>query len=241
MRLPKSHFIRAGVISGILLPAAILTAFAAHNRVNIREDDGWIATAIYPDVDGGSRVRSLARDLADDITKRDPHDFIVWAKEDVKSHGSPDSQYAYRSTPTVTENRSGLVSILWTNEWDIGGEHPTELYDACSVGIVHGAPKVLGLSDLFRHGVDVRSVAAKAIIARLQQDPDAVDVQNGRLTADTPGLVGQFYLGDSAVTFILSSDIAGRYAVDGAHLVKVPYASLAGIDPSGPLAPVLKH
>ena len=212
----------------------------ASGHVSIREDDGWIATAIYPDIDGDSGVEELARDRAADITKSDQHDFIVWAKGDVKANGKPDSQYAYDSTPTISVDRHDLISLVWTNDWDMGGEHPVQNYDVCSVGLVHGKPKVLTLSDLFTAKVDATSIAAQAVIAELQKDPDAIDVQQGKLTAKTPGLVGQFYVGETCLAFILSPSISGRFAINGDTIVKVPYTELTGLDVDGPLAPLLK-
>jgi hypothetical protein len=225
----------------VALVAGLATiALASRNHVSIREDTGWIATAIYPQVSGDSQVEEFARQRANDITAQDQHDFIVWAKKDVKSNGQPDSQYAYDSTPTISVNQNDLVSLSWSNEWDTGGEHPTELYDTCSVGLVHGKPQVLALGDLFRTGLDAKAVAATAMISELKQDPDATDVQEGRLSEKTPGLVGQFYIGQTAIAFILSTSITGRYAVDGATIVKVPFSALTSVlDVDGPLKPLL--
>lgn len=225
----------------IALAVATLStpAFAAQNHVLIREDTGWIATAVFPQIDGDSPLRQLARDRAAAITHKDQHDFIVWAKDDVKTNGSPDSQYSYQSTPTVTLMTPKVISILWTNESDIGGEHPNVAYDTLDVGLVHGKPKVLTLTDFFVPGVDANGIAARAIINTLMNDPDAIDVQEGRLNALTPGLVGKFTLGDTAITFVLSPDIAGRFAIDGVDKVKVKYTDLTDLDPSGPITALL--
>src|SRR3569833_1435084 len=115
-------------IATILLTSLLTTTADAANHVSIREDTGWIAIAIYPEITGSTKVDQLAREKAADITHKDQHDFIVWAKDDVKANGKPDSQYSYQSTPTITIDAPKLVSVLWTNESDIGGEHPTTTY-----------------------------------------------------------------------------------------------------------------
>lgn len=228
-------------IAVALTVLSAIPAIAGRNHINIREGDGWIATAHYPDVDGDSPVQSTARDEAVRITRNDQHEFVVWALGEVKSTGKAANNYEYVSTPTTSLDRKDLVSVFWYNEWDMGGEHPNYLYDACSIGLMRGRPAVLRLQDLFRPGVDATKSSAAAIIAVLKQDEDAADVQDGTLSAKTPGLVAQFYLGDTAITFILSPSIIGKYAVDGATTVKIPYKNLSGdLDHNGPLRQLLR-
>jgi hypothetical protein len=238
---------RAGETVRVLWPTCIVasllmltTAIVHADRPDIRDGKGWLASIVIPHIDGHSRVQEYARDKAISISQHGRWAFIAWAKAEVKQDPPHYSDYSYTSTPEITLNHSKLVSILWTDEWDMGGAHPNDEYETCSVGLVDRQPKVLALHDLFRPNVNAVATAAHAIIAELQKDPDATDVQEGHLTANTPGLVDKFYLGDTAITFILSNEIRGKYAVDGATFVKVPYATFgADLEPNGPLEPVL--
>ena len=230
---------RPFVVTAVAVFLLTSTTALGANHVSIKEDAGWIATAVFPEISRDTPVDQLARDRAAAITHKHQHDFIVWAKDEVKANGKPDSQFSYQSTPTVTLMSKKLVSLLWTNEADTGGEHPSIAYDTLDVGLVHGKPKELTLADLFKDGVDPVQTASHAIIQQLLKDPDTTDVQQGRLTELTPGLVGKFYLGDTAITFVLSPDIAARYAIDGIDMVKIPYAEMPGLDPYGPLKPII--
>lgn len=226
----------AVLVLGLSLPA---TAEIRH-ELNAKRADWWESKVAYPEYSAKGPAPKMLNQMVKEQAKSMHEEFLAMARRDmpeIKEMGSA-GEYWQEVDYTVGFSSSSLATMHWSIYNYTAGAHGSAWYEPVNIGWKEGKYQRLKLEDLFNDGVDSVSQIRMALLPLLMKTERPNNIKEGYSTDIDPGDYESFVITKKGLLYLFGHYAIGPYAV-GTFEVLVPYDDIIGLDPTGPLAPVL--
>lgn len=182
----------------------------------------WEAKVSYPIFPAAAPAGVVANREFHQRAKASFDAFMNQAVKGLKQLGKPTAPYSLTVKPTISIHRESLITGYLSQYEYTGGAHPNRFYLTVNVGIVDREARLLKLRDVMARGVPPKEIE-QIVLTKL----NAIKRQRGAdpLTELQPGLLEQFVMTPTGITWIFEPYAVGPYA-EGDYFVRVAYEEL---------------